>query len=50
MTNETEKTPLLQRVLDNPWLLLALGVVIPLLSYTVWGWIELEMVKPAALP
>ena len=40
----------LQRVLDNPWLLLALGVIIPLLSYTVWGWIEILNVKPAALP
>jgi hypothetical protein len=30
--------------MDNPWLLLALGVVIPTLSYTVWGWIELYLV------
>jgi hypothetical protein len=48
--NTEPKKPLLQRVLDNPWLLLALGVIIPLLSYTLWGWIELLMVQPAQLP
>jgi hypothetical protein len=36
--------------MDNPWLLLFLGVVVPFLSYTVWGWIEIAAVKPAALP
>lgn len=44
------KEPWLKRLMDNTWLLLALGVLIPLLSYTLWGWIELTMVKPAALP
>lgn len=39
-----------QRILDNVWLLLVLGVLIPFLSYTVWGWIELGMVPPATLP
>jgi hypothetical protein len=37
-------------VLDNPWLLLALGVAIPFLSYTLWGYLELRSVKPALLP
>lgn len=46
----TQKTPLLQRLMDNPWLLLVLGVLIPLLSYTLWGWIELNHVPPAQLP
>jgi len=40
----------LQRLMDNPWLLLALGVLIPFLSYTAWGWIELLLIKPAQLP
>jgi hypothetical protein len=48
--NHQTKEPLLKRVLDNPWLLLALGVLIPFLSYTAWGWIELVLVQPAALP
>ena len=49
MKNETEKHPW-QRILDNPWLLLVLGVLVPILSYTVWGWIELLSTKPALLP
>jgi hypothetical protein len=40
----------IQRLLDNPWLLLALGIVIPFISYTAWGWIELASAQPAALP
>ena len=49
MNNES-KDPLLKRVLDNTWLLLALGVLVPLLSYTAWGWIELLFIRPASLP
>lgn len=48
--NDQTKKPLLERVLDNPWLMLALGVLIPLLSYTIWGWIEITRVQPALLP
>ncbi len=40
----------LQRLMDNPWLLLLLGIVIPVLSYTVWAWLELEQVRQATLP
>ncbi len=40
----------MQRLLDNPWLLLALGVVVPIVSYTAWGWIELLLVPQATLP
>lgn len=49
MNNEPNKH-VLQRLLDNPWLMLVLGVLLPILSYTVWGWIELALVKPALLP
>lgn len=49
MKQEPKPHPL-QRLMDNPWLLLALGVLIPVLSYSVWGWIELLFLKPAALP
>lgn len=48
--NEEKKEPLLKRLMDNTWLLLVLGVLIPMLSYTAWGWIELLLVKPAQLP
>lgn len=44
--NDQEKKHLLQKVMDNPWLLLAAGVLIPTVSYTVWGWIELLLIKP----
>lgn len=44
------KPPLLKRLMDNPWLLLLLGLLIPLLSYTLWGWIELSLLQPATLP
>ena len=44
-----EKHPI-QKLMDNPWLLLALGLLIPLISYTAWGWIELTLMKMAQLP
>ncbi len=49
MNQPNEKHPI-QKLMDNTWLLLALGILIPFLSYTVWGWIEIMLVKPAALP
>jgi hypothetical protein len=36
--------------MDNPWLLLFLGVMIPLVSYTLWGWLELHGMSKARLP
>ncbi|MFQ5569756.1 MAG: hypothetical protein ACE5G0_08770 [Rhodothermales bacterium] len=47
---ENDKKHPLQRLLDNPWLLLFLGLVIPILSYTLWGWIELAGIAEALLP
>lgn len=44
-----EKHPL-QRLMDNPWILLVLGLLIPFLSYTAWGWIELSFIQSAQLP
>lgn len=46
----TNKEPFFKRLMDNTWLLLALGVLIPFLSYTLWGWIEILLVGPAKLP
>ena len=40
----------IQALMDNPWWLLFLGVVVPTLSYTVWGWIELWLMPTATLP
>lgn len=36
-----ENKHFIQKILDNPWILLALGVVVPTISYTVWGAIEM---------
>lgn len=35
-----------QRFLDNIFLLMALGLIIPIISYTVWGLIEIISVPP----
>jgi hypothetical protein len=40
----------LQKLMDNPWLLLALGLLIPIVSYTLWGWYELATMTTARLP
>jgi hypothetical protein len=33
--------PVMQRVLDNPFILLFIGIAIPTLTYIVWGIMEL---------
>lgn len=38
---EAEKVPFMQQLLDNPFLLLFLGVLIPMLVYTLWGVIDI---------
>jgi uncharacterized membrane protein YcfT len=44
---ESVKIPFMQRVLDNPFLLLFLGVVIPTVFYLMWGLIELTQIPIA---
>lgn len=46
-TPEFERIPPMQRVLDNPFLLLFLGVVIPTVFYILWGLIELTQIPLA---
>lgn len=36
-----EPLPLMQRLLDNPFLLLFLGVTIPTITYIIWGVMEI---------
>ena len=38
--DEEQETPLMQRVLDNPFILLFLGVAFPALLYLIWGIME----------
>jgi hypothetical protein len=36
-----ERIPVMQQILDNPFLLLFIGVTVPTVFYIVWGVIEL---------
>lgn len=42
-----EPVPFMQRLLDNPFLLLALGVAVPAVLYLVWGIIEVANIPLA---
>lgn len=46
-TGSSEKIPFMQRVLDNPFLLLFLGVTIPTVLCILWGLIELTQIPVA---
>jgi hypothetical protein len=37
----TEPIPIMQRVLDNPFLLLFLGITVPTVFYIIWGVMEI---------
>jgi hypothetical protein len=39
-----------QRLFDNPWLLLAVGLLVMLVFYTAWGLWEVSALPPAPLP
>lgn len=45
--DQPEDIPFMQRLLDNPLLLLFLGVAIPTLLYTLWGVMEVVAVPLA---
>lgn len=45
-----EKIPLGQRLFDNVWLLLALGLAIMFAIFTSWGLWEILTLPPAELP
>jgi hypothetical protein len=42
-----EPIPFMQRLLDNPFLLLFLGVVIPTVFYILWGVMEVTSIPLA---
>jgi hypothetical protein len=46
-TPEDEPVPLMQRVLDNPFLLLFLGVAVPTVFYIIWGVMEITQIPIA---
>ncbi len=45
--NSGVNVPFMQRVLDNPFLLLFIGVVSPTVLYTIWGVLEVIQIPVA---
>ena len=46
-STDDEPIPLMQRVLDNPFLLLFLGVAVPAVFYIIWGIIVITQIPIA---
>jgi hypothetical protein len=42
-----ERVPAMQQVLDNPFLLLFIGITIPTVLYIVWGVMEVASIPVA---
>jgi hypothetical protein len=47
ITHKDEPVPLIQQLLDNPFLLLFIGVMVPMIVYTLWGVIDILTVPLA---
>lgn len=39
-----ERIPVMQRILDNPFLLLFIGVAVPTVFYLIWGIMEIAQI------
>ena len=50
MTQDDRSTPLGQRLLERPFLLLVAGLVVMFGFYTVWGLYEILSLPAATLP
>jgi len=46
-SSDPEQIPIMQRVLDNPFLLLVLGIAVPAVFYIIWGIIEITQIPIA---
>jgi hypothetical protein len=44
---ENVRIPVMQRILDNPFLLLFIGVVFPAVFYIIWGIMEIVTIPLA---
>lgn len=42
-----ERVPVMQRIIDNPFLLLFIGVVVPAVFYIIWGIMEIVSIPIA---
>ncbi|MDR2240299.1 MAG: hypothetical protein LBE33_07650 [Zoogloeaceae bacterium] len=47
MANQEERVPVMQQILDNPFLLLFLGITIPTVLYILWGVMEVANIPVA---
>jgi len=47
LDSDNEPVPVMQKVLDNPFLLLFLGVVMPTVFYILWGVMEIVTIPIA---
>ena len=45
--DETGDVPFMRQLLDNPFVLLFLGVMIPMVVYTLWGVIDILTIPVA---
>jgi len=46
-TEENVRIPTMQRIIDNPFLLLFIGVVVPTVFYVLWGIMEIVTIPMA---
>jgi len=44
---KSEPIPFMQRVLDNPFLLLFIGITVPTVFYLLWGLMEISQIPVA---
>ncbi|MCC7548335.1 MAG: hypothetical protein IT532_11275 [Burkholderiales bacterium] len=47
--DEEERIPAMQHLLDNPFLLLFLGITVPTVFYILWGVMEIVTIPNAPL-
>jgi hypothetical protein len=47
VSKESGRIPIMQRILDNPFILLFIGVVFPAVFYIIWGIMELVTIPLA---
>ncbi len=46
-SEHSERIPPMQRLLDNPFLLLFIGVTVPTVFYIIWGILEIAQIPLA---
>ncbi|MDH3265412.1 MAG: hypothetical protein OEM25_00470 [Gammaproteobacteria bacterium] len=46
-TPDSDQIPFMQRLLDNPFVLLVLGIAVPTVFYIIWGIIEITQIPIA---